>query len=215
MLDGPELMISEKAFEQFGLTKRPLVTSIYTEAEKEPAVKKKMTAYMEKKESMCPPSERDAKLPFMIVNSDGLETAQDEIKTIQIIMYTVSILLILLGLFNYFNSTAANLLNRRNEIAVMESIGITRKQLRTMLTAEGIYFSAIISTLIASVGSGLLLVIFKVLKSRLDYAKFYFPYLGMGAIIVLIFAICIMIPLIMYRQITNESVIERLRLNGE
>lgn len=215
MLNGPDLMISEKAFEQMGLSKRAAATDLHVDDQKEPMIKKKLNMMMEKKRAECPPSEQDMKMPYLGINSEHLAEALDEINTMQTVMYTVSILLILLGLFNYFNATASSLLSRRNEIAVMESIGITRKQLRKMLVTEGIFFSTIVSGLIGSAGSGILILLFQVLKSRLGYAKFYFPYVGMGVVIVMLFIICIMIPLVLYRQIANESVIERLRVNGE
>jgi putative ABC transport system permease protein len=214
-LNGPDLLISEKAAENLGLMKRPIRVEIYVEKQKEPLIKDKMLALIEHKKSQLRPSEYDSKLPYLDINSDDLAAASDEIRAIQTVMYTVSILLIILGLFNYFNSAAANLLSRRSEIAVMESIGITRRQLRRMLITEGFYFSAIVGGLIASVGSGFIVLVFRILKSRLGYVKFYFPYVGMGLVLLLLFIICISIPLVMYRHITNESIVERLRFNGE
>lgn len=214
-LYGPDLIVTEAAYEKIGLTKRPMLTSIYVEAEKEPGIKAAMNRFMKAKKSLLPPSEQDAKLPYLQINSDSLEAAQDEIRTMKIAMYAVSGLLIILGLFNYLNATVIGLWGRRREIAVMESIGITRKQLRKMLVLEGVYYSLIVSGLLVTLGSGVLYGIFTVVHSRLGYAKFFFPYLPMGMIVAAVFVTCICVPLALYKKIAKESIIERLRISGE
>lgn len=210
-LPAPELIISESAFNQLGLTKRALRIEINVAEEKEPLIKKQLLQLMESKKSQLKPSEQDLKMPYLNINSEGLEAAADEINTTKIVMYTISILLTVLGLFNYLNATAINLIGRKRELAVMESVGMTRRQLRKLLITEGVYFSAIISGLTAALGSGILVLLFKVMHSRIRYTKFIFPYMGMSVIVVLIFIICISVPMLLYRRITNESIIDRLR----
>lgn len=214
-LFGPDLIITEAAYEKLGLTKRPLRTTIDTTDEREPQIKAAMKRLMDAKRNSLPPSEQDSKLPFLDINSDDLAAAQDELQTMKIAMYTVSSLLIILGLFNYLNTTFLGLWGRRREIAIMESIGITRKQLRQMLVMEGIYYSLIVSGLVTTIGSGIMYGIFKIVHARLGYAKFYFPFVPIGIIILIVFTTCICVPLIMYKKIADESVIERLRVSGE
>ena len=170
---------------------------------------------MEKKRQQIPPSEQDEKLPFLNINSDNLAAAQDEIKTMQTAMYAVSILLILLGIFNYLNTVVVGLWARRREIAMMEAIGITRRQLRQMLVWEGLYYSLIITALLTTAGSAALYGVYKIVHSRLGYARFYFPYIPLAGIILVMILVCVGVPLFIYRKIASESVIERLRLSRE
>ena len=120
-----------------------------------------------------------------------------------------------LGVLNYLNTTVAGLWGRRRELAMMEAIGITRKQLRKMLIWEGIYYSAIIAGLLITVGSVTLYGIFEVVHSRLKYAKFYFPSGALVCILIIMFLGCVGIPLYLYRKTVKESVVERLRKSNE
>ena len=56
-------------------------------------------------------------------------------------MYTVSSLLACMGVFQYFNVTVSSLEARKKEFMVLESLGMTRKQLLRMLVLEGLYYS--------------------------------------------------------------------------
>ncbi|KAF1296184.1 hypothetical protein BAU15_10375 [Enterococcus sp. JM4C] len=208
---GPELIMNESSFLELGLSKRPLEISLYVEEEKEPVIKQKLKKLIAKKTADLPPSEQEFKLPHLNINSERLAEAQDEIKTMKIAMYSISFLLVSLGLVNYINTTISGLLSRRSEFAVMESIGMTRKQLRKLLILEGLFYSGVSSLLLATIGSTGLVLLFKLVKSRLGYAQFFFPYLPMLVIICSLFLICTSIPLFIYRRITHQSVIERLR----
>ncbi|MGM0123545.1 hypothetical protein IGI37_000917 [Enterococcus sp. AZ194] len=212
---GPELLIREASFDELGISKRPLNIRLYVDEEKEPTIKKKLKKFIENKELSILPSEQDSKLPYLSITSDRLAAAQDEIKTMQIAMYSISFLLISLGLVNYINATISSLLSRRSEFAVMESIGMTRKQLRSLLVLEGLLYSGFSSILLLTLGSGGIVLLFKLIRSRLGYAQFFFPYLPMGVIICSLIIICISLPLLVYRRLTNQSIIERLRETTE
>lgn len=209
-VNGSEIIVNEKIFKQYGLTKRPVLVDIFVNKDKEPIIKEKIKKFIKEKESELTPMEKEEKMFWYDINSDRLQEAQDEINTMKIIMYTVSILLIILGLVNYLNTVITNILSRRQEIAVLESIGITRKQLRKMLITEGITYSVIVSTLLITLGSGIIILSFKILKSNVKYAKFTFPYIPMVVIIIFLFIICVIVPIVIYKKMETESVIERL-----
>lgn len=214
-LYGPDIIMTEEAFERLGITRIPMNVDVYVTADREPQIKRSFNQYMEKKRQQIPPSEQDEKLPFLNINSDNLAAAKDEIKTMQTAMYAVSILLILLGIFNYLNTVVVGLWARRREIAMMEAIGITRRQLRQMLVWEGLYYSLIITALLTTAGSAALYGVYKIVHSRLGYARFYFPYIPLAGIILVMILVCVGVPLFIYRKIASESVIERLRRSRE
>ena len=213
-LYGPDLIMTQEAFERLGIEQRALNVDIYVQEEKETRIKEKIQHYIEEKRQQIPPSE-DSKIPYLRINSDDLKAAQDEIKTMKIAMYTISILMTALGILNYFNTTVAGLWGRRREFAMMEAIGITRKQLRKMLMWEGIYYSVLISGLIITAGSGILYGVFQIVHSRLRYAKFYYPSIPLIGMLVVMFVICIETPCYVYKKVTKESVIERLHKSRE
>ena len=60
----------------------------------------------------------------------------------------ISIVIALVGILNFVNSMVTAIVSRRREFAVIQSIGMTKKQLRRMLVNEGLCYAVI--TLAAS-----------------------------------------------------------------
>ena len=143
--------------------------------------------------------------------SEDLEDAHSYIFSMQVIMYSIVSLLLLMGIMNYFNVIATSITARQKEFAVMEAIGMTRKQLRGMLIMEGLYYAAIVSALVMGPGSVIMILIGKYLKADKAYFVFEYPWIAAGLALGLMILFCIMLPLKTYRRVTTDSVIERLR----
>ncbi len=122
----------------------------------------------------------------------------------------LGIILAVLAILNYLNVTAASVQNRNQEFATLESIGMTAKQIRTMLRFEGIGYAGI--SLIASLGAGLPLsfLIFRYVRTyrSLPYAIPWPSNLLLFAVIALL---CILAPVVLYQKLQTGSMIERLR----
>lgn len=124
----------------------------------------------------------------------------------------ISIVLILafIGMMNYTNTSAGNIQSRRMELSILESIGMTHKQMNRMLIKEGLLYAggAWIITLTAGLG------ITYYLYQSMNYmgAEFKIPLLPVAAAAILTLVVCVSIPLVVYRQIEKgSSVIERLK----
>lgn len=123
----------------------------------------------------------------------------------------ISAVLILIGIINFINVMLTGVFTRRNELAVMESVGMTKKQIRKMLMFEGIYYGAVTLALIFTLGNGIVYVVARLAQKVADYAVFYYPWLLMLAIAAVILLICTVVPAAVYRMVSRESVTERLR----
>lgn len=122
-----------------------------------------------------------------------------------------SILLIVIGLINFVNVMLTSVIARRGELAILESVGMTKRQIRAMLTWEGGFYALISTGLILTLGNAFLYLIDRSATSFADYAQFVYP---TGLVIGLIAAftvICLSVPAIVYRILSRETVIERLR----
>ncbi|WP_314065336.1 FtsX-like permease family protein [uncultured Vagococcus sp.] len=214
-LGAPNLMISEKGMANLGLKPRAFKTEIYVEPEAEPESKKMVKRWVSQKESALKPSQREIMLPWVLINSEWLENAQDEIRTIKIVMYAVSLLMVILGLVNFFNTIMMTIISRKRELAILESIGMTRKQLRRLLIIEGVYYSLIVGGLLSKVGVLSLKMVYKVLKSQIGYATYQFPAMPFVLILFLLIGFCVIIPLLSYKKVTEESIVERLQNHNE
>lgn len=123
----------------------------------------------------------------------------------------LAVVLAFIGIMNFFNTTATSILSRKNELSLLEAVGMTKKQLRKMLAAEGCVY------LLGAVGIAVLLTWFcgKQLLARVLVQAFFFrvhltvlPCLLM--IPVLLF-IAYAIPGYPFKRLNNTSLVERLR----
>ena len=125
-------------------------------------------------------------------------------------MWTASGAFLLLGVMNYFHTRLADLTGRKRELAILESIGMTRKRLRRMLMLEGAVYCAAVLGVLLTAGSILLFLAGMYMKMKVDYFVFHYPLgilAGMGLLSALI---CTLIPCALYRGSIRTGAVERL-----
>ncbi len=123
----------------------------------------------------------------------------------------LSIILALIGLLNFINVTATSILSRRQELAMMESVGMTGAQQRRMLQGEGLCY-ALLSLLIsctAGVGAGYALVL--AFAGQMDVFTWRFTLLPVAICTPFLIAISLAVPSVCYAYARKQSVVERLR----
>lgn len=121
-----------------------------------------------------------------------------------------AVLLIVIGLINFINVMLTGVVARKNEFAVMESIGTSKKQIKKILTLEGGIYALVTTGLIMTLGNAFLLLVADAVPHMADYAKFEYPFALVICLIFAIFIICLSVPAIVYRAVSKETVIERL-----
>ena len=123
----------------------------------------------------------------------------------------VAVILILIGILNFINVMITGVNIRLKEFAIMESIGMTKKQIKKMLTFEGLYYALVTIAFILTLGIGIIYGIGELTKNIADYAVFVFPTTALVTLIIVIFAVCLITPAIVFKVSTKKSVTERLR----
>lgn len=118
----------------------------------------------------------------------------------------------LVGVLNFFNAILTGITARRRELAVLQSIGMTTRQLRAMLALEGLLYT-LGSALLALV---LVLVTAPIVGPGLNGMFWFFTYhftLWPIAVVLPLFAVLgIGIPVVTCRITQRYSVVERLRV---
>lgn len=197
-------LVSEKGFEKLGTEEKTFVMEMNVEREQEPAAKAAVRKILQEE------NHRDVCLGLYVqCKSDELADAQEYIRTNRILLWALSLILILMGLLNYLNVIATGILSRQRELAVMECVGMTGRQIRWMLAAEGGLYCVIVGTLVLTAGSGLLQLFRMYMDSRIAYFKFSYPGTVAGGILSVIFAACVGVPLVMYGRMEKRSVTQR------
>lgn len=137
---------------------------------------------------------------------DQMKQAENQIKVFGISM---GVIVLLLAVLNYVNMMAASIQNRSKEFAILESIGMTRKQLQKMVVFEGLGYGIFSLVLANILGIPLSYGVFQGLNEyRLPFA---IPWLYNIILYTAILMFCIMVPIIMLRKIHQYSIIEQLR----
>ena len=122
----------------------------------------------------------------------------------------IAVILALIGVMNYINTVFGNIQNRRVTLAVMESVGMTRKQVRIMLVREGMLFA--VSALLITATAGL--AVTYLCYQSMNYMKipFQVPWAPVLAAVLISVTACIVIPLAAYRILEGKAAIaERIK----
>ena len=133
-------------------------------------------------------------------------------QTVALVGNGVCILMVLMGLMNYVNVMATSVQTRRRELAMMESLGLTHRQLRAMVMWEGGIY-AVLSSVLFLAGCGILWAAFSDTHIDAGVLAFSFvwpPRLVVGLVLALL-VLCPCISALAYRISSREPVIQRLR----
>lgn len=131
--------------------------------------------------------------------------------TINVLGGGISLILILIGLLNFINVMITGINARFKELAILESIGMTKKQIKKLLTYEGVYYAVITSVFILTIGLGVIYGVSILSKSIADYAIFTFPIIPLVILIIFIFLVCLITPSVVFKIGAKKTVTERLR----
>jgi putative ABC transport system permease protein len=134
------------------------------------------------------------------------------IRTVTLIGQLISGVLAMIGILNFINAMTTSILARRRELAMLQSIGMTGKQLKAMLYWEGIIYAAFTLGVTFTLGSGVVWVLTKAIAGATWFFSQRFTLMPSLLCAVPLFFICAASPLICWQSVKKESVVERLRV---
>ena len=125
--------------------------------------------------------------------------------------FAISIIIAFVGILNFANSIVTAIVSRQKEFAMIQSIGMTKRQLRSMLIGEGLLYAGI--TLIASYIFGALAVAIgvKMIVSTNWTSTFHFTLLPLVLCTPVLLAFAVLIPYLCFKNLEKQSIVERLR----
>lgn len=149
---------------------------------------------------------------FAFENKNHMEKAfVDAHDQFLILGVTLFFIVSLVGVLNFLNAILTGILTRRREFAMLQAVGMTSRQLKKMLSYEGIAY-ALISGALSLTMALVLNPLFKNLTEKffwfLSFRGTVRPVLAVTPVFLLIGTL---MPLIVYRFAADRSVIERLR----
>lgn len=94
------------------------------------------------------------------------------------VLLIVAVIVVCFSLINLVNTTITNFLSRRQEIGMLQAIGLSKKQLIKMLCYEGLMYSVFATLVTLVLGTGLgFLSVQVVVKTMNPYFYYSFPWL--------------------------------------
>lgn len=139
------------------------------------------------------------------------QSIRESVTVLSVLGGSVSLVFGIIGILNYINVMAVGVISRRRELAILEAVGMERRQVRKMLLLEGVGY-AVMSLVIGNVfGNVIAVVLYTQMFEQMEYMEFHYPIILLGIFFAVILLISIATPLIVYHSINRENVSERLR----
>lgn len=128
-------LMTEKSFKKLGFTEKVFDISFDIDEKKDDVlINQKLSQLVQEENQKTGIMDTF----YLEVNYTLLETEQNRIHAANIILGGLSLVILAVGIMNYGNMLSATLSVRRKEIAVMQSLGMTDKQLGRMIFYEGL-----------------------------------------------------------------------------
>lgn len=140
-----------------------------------------------------------------------IEHYREQTRANTVMGFAISLIIAFVGILNFVNSMVTAIVSRQKEFAMIHSIGMTKRQLRSMLVDEGLYYAGI--TLLTSYILGALAVAVGVrMMVAGDYtATFRFTLAPLVICTPILIVFAILIPYICFKNLEKQSIVDRLR----
>lgn len=199
--DAPMFYISENTFKN--IYEDPSLMSFSFNVDKEKLVP--VTAQLEK---LVEQKEGEIGCSSVIMLRNSLSGIKN---TVYIIGGFISIILGLSGFINFINLMITNIITRKKEYAVMQSIGMTTKQLIRLIVNEGLLYalsSAVLGIVLSAlVGSTMIKIICNAIWF-MTYKLLLWPAIMLSVLTIILSGV---IPVIVFKSFNKESIVEKIR----
>lgn len=153
--------------------------------------------------------------PVMAYSSK--QTKANEFKGMQnmvlIVGGVLSLIIGLIGVLNFINSMLTSILTRKREFAMLQSIGMTTLQLKKMLIAEGLMYTASAGAVSLVFGVGVSALLANTVAKSLWFFTYQFTLLPLIITIPILLIIGIVLPMPVLKTVEKQSIVDRLREN--
>ena len=112
---------------------------------------------------------------FIISRYERREEMRDYLVTVKVLGTGLSIILLLVGVLNFINTMVVNVHTRHYELAILESVGMTKRQIERMLSMEGCCYWGVSIFLVATVGTAIFIPLYRIFSQLAPYAVFSYP----------------------------------------
>lgn len=124
----------------------------------------------------------------------------------------LSLVVGIVGILNFLNAILTSIVTRRREFAMLQSIGMTGRQLKSMLVWEGVLYALIASVISLVLGLATGPLMGKVMGSMFWFFTYHFTILPILIMTPVFILLGVILPLISYKFTNKQTIVERLRI---
>lgn len=151
--------------------------------------------------------------PELTVESRRTYTARFQSQTlaVSVMGYALGLIMAVIGILNFANTMLTAIIARRHEFTMLESIGMTTAQLKTMLVFEGLRYIGY-AVAMGIIGAALIASTYiQEAVSTSWVASYNFSLAPFAIIVPILLALALAVPILCFRETQRESLTERLR----
>lgn len=151
--------------------------------------------------------------PVMAYSSKATKAKEFESmrNTLIIVGGVLSLIIGLIGVLNFINSMLTSILTRKREFAMLQSIGMTSKQLVKMLITEGLIYTASAGAVSVVLGTAVSALLADTIAANLWFFTYKFTLLPLIATIPILLVIGTLLPMLVLKSVEKQSIVDRLR----
>ena len=139
------------------------------------------------------------------------EQYEAETRSLAVMGNVISVIIALVGVLNFVNSMVTAVISRRREFAMIQSVGMTKKQLCEMLIYEGSFY-AIITLALSFIISALAVGVGIRAMVEGGFTTFRFTLFPLAICVPILFFFAVLIPVLCFKNLEKQSIVERLRM---
>ncbi len=117
----------------------------------------------------------------------------------------------IIGLINFINSTITNISARKLELAMLESIGMSKKQRTWLLSIEGLYYAITVAITSLAVSAILSLTAIRILSTQIWFMSYQFTIVPAVICTLLLSLLGVALPAVSFTLVDRKSVVEKLQ----
>lgn len=197
---GPDFFLTSEVFRSDIADKGPMLTTLDVTDDSKAETEALLSDY-------C--SRVNPKLQYVSRESYAAEYESSQ-RAYKIVGTVLSILLALIGIMNFSNTIITSIFSRKRELAMLQSIGMTGRQVNRLLVDEGLLYTLLTVVFTLTLGSGIGYLAVNVLIGG-DYLSMHFTVLPSLLCIPFLVLISGVIPYVSHKIVSKKSVVERLR----
>jgi len=149
--------------------------------------------------------------PVYITSRDTLKSnCESFASTYYIVLGSLGIIIFLIGILNFFNTISMSVVSRRNELALFEAIGMTKRQMKRMLIYEGMIYLMTAFMLANTIGIIITSYVVKSTIGSVFYFTYHFSLIASICAFPALLLIAVVIPVYHYRKMMKYTVVERI-----